>query len=345
MPTAILITFEYTFKSLPGAMVDLYHAWTWCQSFHCRTHFITDIKSITDPDNLERVVHRKIADANLLTFYTEPSLDKRIITNQSDLLQALDAILQVEIPDNKLVIYYSGHGVKDSMVMPDKSLFPFVDFRDAILDLLPPYVEIFWILDCCNPNGLHLPYKLNNNRFTLSESKIQCVSQPILLITSSDPNEKSIATKFGSIFTRHLFRILNQLNLEIPIRKRVSIPIQKNRNLRRLIGNLGSSIRKMDTGYAQTVSIYSSYIMDPLLWMWIGSSPSADIVTDMTLTTLIFRQPDPSTLIPLRTSDSLLVPSKRGNAPKRRDDHKRTNELKRTKEPEYVNPYDLLYPD
>lgn len=297
MPTALLIAFEYTFNSLTGAIVDLYHAYKWCKSFDCNIHVLTDISNIKDAHNLQNVVERKIADPELIGFYYKiPS--KTIVTNRSTLLNKIINILQVGIPDNKLIIYYSGHGVKDSMVMPDRTLLPFVDFRDNILQILHPYIEIFWILDCCNPNGLHLPYKLEGNTFVLSPSKIECISQPILLITSSEANEKSIATRAGSVFSRHLFLLLTLLNNEDkPItvslkpsgRYRLNIPTYKNRNLRRLIGNLASSIRKMHTGYAQTVSMYCSYFSDPILWMWIGSRKTYDIVTDISLSSLIIR--------------------------------------------------------
>lgn len=290
MPTAILIGFEYTFNSLTGAILDLYQAYKWCQSFGCQINVLTDIEFIKDPGNLQNAIERKLADPDLTTFY--PRMKPEIIHDAKSLLSTIITVLRPGVSDGKLIIYYSGHGVKDSIVMPDRTLLPFVDFRDNILSNLDPYVEIFWILDCCNPNGLHLPYKLEGNRFTLSPTKIQCVTQPILLITSSEANEKSIATKSGSIFSRHLFRLLTELNApaEPIIRRRsVTIPTGRNRNLRRLIGSLASSIRKMHTGYAQTVSIYSSYVADPVLWMWIGSSKNSDIVTDMSLSTLIIR--------------------------------------------------------
>ncbi|CAH6420192.1 Caspase [uncultured virus] len=308
MPLAILIGFEYTFNSLTGATIDLYHATNWCQSFGCDIHILTDIETVKDENNLQQAIDRRIAEPDLLTFTKQSPFSKRtVITNKNSLLESISHILQgnskflnsskpikqkAQISDNKIVIYYSGHGVKDSMVMPNRTLLSFVDFRDNILNVLDPYVELFWILDCCNPNGLHLPYKLEGNTFVLSPTKIECVLQPILLITSSEAKEKSIATKSGSVFSRHLFKILTQLNIAgAPVirKKQIVIPTHKNRNLRRLIGNLSSSIRKMHTGYAQTVSMYSSYVIDPVLWMWIGSDKSYDIVIDMTLSTFIIR--------------------------------------------------------
>jgi hypothetical protein len=294
MPTAILIGFEYEFNSLPGAIIDLYRSYEWCRSFNCETHIFTDIKFIKDPENLIFCVNKRITDAGILTFY-ENIISKTIVFDGAQLIASIVRLIEHGVPDNKLIIYYTGHGVKKSMMMPNKTLLPFIDFRDNLLKFLDSYTEIFWILDCCNPNGLHLPYKLEGNAFTLSPTKIECVTQPILLITSSEANEKSIATKTGSVFSYHFFRILNSLNRNdissqpIIQKKTVTIPPHKNRNLRRFIGNLASSIRKMHTGYAQTVSMYSSYVADPILWMWIGSQKDYDIVIDMTLSTLVVR--------------------------------------------------------
>lgn len=253
MPTAILIGFQYNFNSLPGAEVDLKTGLTWCKSFGCDTHIFTDVPN-----------------AGILA------------ENGRTLVMLVMDVLRKGIPDNKLIIYYSGHGVKDSMVMPNKDLLLFTDFKDNVLSVLDNYTEIFWILDCCNPSGLHLPFKLKSNSFILSPSKIVCVTQPILLIASSEEGEKAVALKSGSLFSTKLFSILTSLQNE-----KNTAPNGKNRNLNRLIGNLSGAIRKANSGYSQTVSVYSSYVSDPILWMWIGSNKSYNIVPDLTLTTLM----------------------------------------------------------
>lgn len=213
MPTAILIGFEYKFNPLPGALIDLYHAFTWCRSFDCDIHILTDITYVNDLEKLNKIVNDGIADPNLMTFY-EHIPSKFIIHNYHSLLASITKILKSSIRDNKIIIYYSGHGMKDCMIMPDRSLLSFIAFRNSILNSITPYVELFCILDCCNPNGLNLPYKLKGNSFMLSseiKTKISCVTQPILLLTSSEPDEKSIATKTGSIFSKHLFQLLTHL--------------------------------------------------------------------------------------------------------------------------------------
>ena len=301
MPTALLIGFEYKINTLTGAVVDLYHSSTWCRSFGCDVNILTDIDEIRDKESIMQAVSQGIADDGIFKFCD--SITDRCggksegkIRGSETLLTSVEDILGRGVPDNKLIIYYSGHGAKDSMVMPDRTLLPFIDFRNSILGVLDPYVEIFCILDCCNPGGLHLPYKLNNNAFVLSPTKIECITQPMILITSSEVSEKSIATKMGSVFSLHLFRILTKLGSkwdfdweDIRTSGKIVIPTCKNRNLRRLIGTLSSTIRSMHTGYSQTVSMYSSYVIDPILWMWVGQKNQYDLVPDITLSTLIIR--------------------------------------------------------
>lgn len=276
MPTAIIIGFEYVDKPLTGALIDIFNAYKWCNSFCDNIFVITDITKVTDITNLISAVNDGFATKKLFTFYDK--ITKILVNTSVELSLTIIKILENLLFDDKLVIYYTGHGHKSAMVMPDKSSLPFVELRDIVTNLTPPKLEIFWILDCCNPNGMCLPFVFNKGEFRLTSTELSSlyfVSQPILLITSSNNEEKSLATNHGSLFSRYLFNILNNMG-------------NSNRNLRKLINNLSSSIKKMCTGYSQTVSIYSSYVFDPILWMWITPGKS-DIVSDITLTSLVIR--------------------------------------------------------
>lgn len=279
MPTAIIIGFEYATNILPGALIDIYQAHKWCCSFGCSTYVFSDIRNGIDDRIIKKNVDQGIVDSDIMSFYD--LVDKTPVTTSNELLTGISDKLE-QMTDERLIIYYSGHGTKDALVLPNRELLPFIAFRDTILRQVSATTEIFWILDCCNPTGLHLPFVLNNNKFVLSSARVSCVLQPILLIISSNSQEKSVTSDTGSLFTRYLFRILHNLNIGSSIASR-------NRNLRRLLGNLSSSIRRIHTGYTQTVSLYSSYIIDPVLWLWIGNDDTVDIVTDISLSTLVIR--------------------------------------------------------
>jgi hypothetical protein len=278
-PLALLIGFAY--HDLNGTLIDLYHSYKWCQNFNCRIHVITDIKEIKEPRHFEKAIKQGLVDHDINTFY-DTIIQKYIVSNKYDFISGLQTVLKTSI-DSKLIIYYTGHALKQGIELPDHSIMSFNEFRDHILQWVDPQVEIFWILDCCNPNGLSLPYQLKNNQFIFKNEDSYYGLHRILLITSSNPNEKSVATKTGSLFTRYLFQILSKMTVTtFDIQK--PLPLVHNRNLQRLIGNLSSAIRTVHSGYSQTVSIYTSYLQDPVLWMWIGSTKPYDIIsTDSTI--------------------------------------------------------------
>ena len=290
MPTSILIGFEYTNDKLPGTLIDLYHCHKWCKSFECDINILTDIKEI-DTKLLHKAIDDELANKSLLKFYN--IINPIIIYD--NLIDELVKILKNEIVDKKLIIYYSGHGVLyDDLVMPDGSLLSTKKLKNIILENVPISTEIFFIFDCCNPDGMRLPFKLNNNSFILSTTDLKLVDfveHKILLITSSANHQKSVATQLGSLFTRYLFKILIDMNNynESYIEKD-DIPLSINRNLQRLTSNLSCHIRKLHTGYQQNISIYSSYIIDPVLWIWLGNQNNHDITNDYTLENIIIKK-------------------------------------------------------
>lgn len=288
-PLALLIGFQY--HDLNGTVIDLYHAHKWCQTFNCDIHVITDIGGNNgnneNRNNLEFAIRQGVADVDLRTFYDRLT-SKYVVANKDQFVSELHAILDKARSHHKMVIYYTGHGLQNGLEngikLPDSTLMSFNEFRNHILSNIYIQVEIFWILDCCNPNGLSLPYQLRNNQFMFKDvsnnisSNIYYGMHRILLITSANPDEKSVATKTGSLFTRYLFKILTNMTVTtFDVQK--PLPLIHNRNLQRLIGNIASAIRTVHSGYQQTVSIYTSYIQDPVLWMWIGSNKPYDIST------------------------------------------------------------------
>lgn len=290
MPISILIGFEYKNDILPGTLIDLYHCYKWCKSFNCVTYILTDIKEI-NIEILHNAIDNKLANKSLLNFYN--IMNPIIIYD--NLIDELSKILKNKIQDDKLIIYYTGHGVLyDNLVMPNDSLLSMKKLKNIILENVIISTEIFFIFDCCNPDGMGLPFKLKDNSFVLSSTDmklIDFVEHKILLITSSANHQKSVATQLGSLFTRYLFKILIDMNkYDESYIKKENIPLSINRNLQRLTSNLSCNIRKLHTGYQQNISIYSSYIIDPILWIWIGNHNNRDIITDYTLENIIVKK-------------------------------------------------------
>lgn len=258
--TAILIVFEYQ-KVLSGAIIDLYQSYCWVKNFTDDIHIITDIKV-----DLERFIKVGV-ELNYVT-----SLDP---------IADLTNCLAKGLKNNKLVIYYSGHGLKNSIVLPNETHYSLTDFRDLVVKYGNFETEIFWICDCCNPNGLNLAFKLIDNRFRLNNYVF--VEPKIILITSAEINQLSIGDCDGSIFSKRLFQYLTVLNEDID---GLIVPNNKNRNLQRLIRTLKGDINK------QIVCIYSSYLIDPILWNWVGRRVEYSLKVDQSLNIFIFELQD-----------------------------------------------------
>jgi len=84
------------------------------------------------------------------------------------------------------------------------------ELLDTIVNFTPEKAEIMIIMDCCMSDGLNLPYVLKDGIYKRNPNgNIEYgynTHKKILLITSTLPNQNSIATNKGSIFTGILCR-------------------------------------------------------------------------------------------------------------------------------------------
>lgn len=291
MTTAILIGFHYPLiKTIPGTIMDLYHAYRFCRLCGYKIHILTDMRNISYTDTMNRAVRHNVVDSGIRRFMTDVS-QYNLIYHKEDLIKTIKDIELGE--DEKLFVYYSGHGVPDAIVLPNQERYSILEFRDLVLSICQDNTDIFWIMDCCNPNGMYLPFKLNNKRFRLSASEddiksmISAVSNKILLITSSSEEQKSVATAFGSLFTRFLFDTLGNLTVRDDkpgiYPKLAGRP--RNRNLVTIIRFIEYKVKAVAQEYPQTVNVYTTQISPTVLWSWIGTHDT-DITIDYELNAL-----------------------------------------------------------
>jgi hypothetical protein len=259
MPRAILIGFRYVLDVIPGVVIDLYHAYRFCQARGYNIVIITDMEKLYPPPHISKVIAAGNVDEEILHF--DPPVTQ--VSNGADLLMAIRSVSR----DDQCFIYYTGHGVVDYLVMPDHTHLGVKIFRDAIL---PSFNRIFWVMDCCNPNGLGLPYSLDQGRFRL-RTGTDFVGPMILLITASHETEKAIITESGSLFTRFLFRLLPKMTALPALIEEIS------KNIKR-VQDHAVRIHGIHTKHPQTVSVYSSYAMPPVMWSWVLSG--SNIVVD-----------------------------------------------------------------
>lgn len=274
MKTAFLIGFQYSDRHyLTASKLDIYRAYEWCKTFDCQINIGTDFQFDVEDNDLPLG-----SEINSLTKFVDNAVD-------------LEKILVDICWRERNIIYYTGHGIPNGIFLPDQSSIGIINLRNKIMKLCTLSSEFLWIIDCCNSTGLALPFKLEDNCFKLSPSPISPVQNKILLITSSRPEEKAIATGEGSLFTKNIFEYFRKLKIDdtscISVDEIKSWLSGKNRNLSRLVGRINAEIRKSHTGYRQTVSIYTSHMQDPILWLWIGND--SDVVTDSSLKIIIIR--------------------------------------------------------
>ncbi|MFK5971458.1 MAG: hypothetical protein QM487_15260 [Candidatus Marithrix sp.] len=250
MKQVILIGFEY--NSLPGTIIDLYLAIKWCQTFKCNINVITDIREF-DLIFLDQSIKKRIVSNDIFNIFDITTVN--IIKDKDEFIDKLSSLCNLN-DDN--IIYFTGHADSGKMILPNNNKISFVDFKNIISNNCPYNSDIFIIMDCCSAEGLFLQYKLQNNSFILKEDR-SYVSQKVLLITSSNYDQKSIATKYGSVFSQVLFEQLYKISFN-----------PKNISILELRNNISKQIKNKYPKYNQSVSIYSSEIIETDLWLWIS---------------------------------------------------------------------------
>lgn len=229
MPTIVIIGFMYIQgeSHLRSTITDIYQVYSFYRDLGYRIYIASDILEVVEPKNIASLYTSQIVDTEFKNFINKQFLGIRhLVKNLRDLRRFFD---KIEITtDRRLVFYYTGHGVKDHILLPDESKFSALELRSQIINLgsnsdmsegdkFGVYSvssglnsigsQIFIIFDCCNPHGMYLPFQMNRvnydydligNNFTLPE---------IILTTSSEADSQSQAHFNYSPFTKELFEI------------------------------------------------------------------------------------------------------------------------------------------
>jgi len=257
MVQAVLIGFYYEHRPIPGVFVDLFKAYMACIRFCSRVTVLTDKHQPVLPPNIIDQIAAGQVDGEILGF-PQRDISYRAVANYSQLESELCALLP---QDDHILLYYSGHGVRDALIMPDGESIPVTHIRSLLTGKMRPHGQLFFILDCCHTCGLYLPYKLSFDRFRLTDDGRLTTSR-ILLITATQEDQKAVSTQRGSLFSELLFQELT------------AIIYQRNTpDLRRLIADINKSMKPLHPEYPQTATIYSSHPMLPVLWGWLSCGP------------------------------------------------------------------------
>lgn len=219
MVTAILIVFNYDSKEAGiNAQNDITTVQNYCTERKWTTKVLTDLEY--------------------------PNAVK--ITTKEQFYTALTELLTTVT--GQLFFYFSGHGLTDSINLPDKTNASLLELRDLICKIVSPDIPLLIMLDCCYASHLNLPYiwSTKDDRFRLRDN-FTPQAHKISLLCSNSPTELSLATKTYSLFTNALLRSSYQRPLKY----------------QDIITQLSNT-----KPYSQIIQVYSSFPEETELWSW-----------------------------------------------------------------------------
>lgn len=259
MPTVIIIGFGYT--DLPSAITDIYRVYSAHFKLGHRIYIGSDIIKASKPKGIVNLLADDSIGEDFVPFIERDFVKMRtLISDRDTLINFLNGISITD--DHHLIFYYTGHGHKNSFRLPDKEVFSSFELRDKLLKLdggkvATPDSQILIILDCCNPHGLYLPFRLNltdEEEIKYIHISKNFVIPQILLIASTDETEISEAFRDESPFTKFLYKALFDSRKPYDLR---SIVVYINSKVNRLI--------------SQKCVVYSSRVSIEMFWSWVVS--------------------------------------------------------------------------
>lgn len=276
MPTVIIISFEYTEDRLIGSIYDLQKVYQHFIELKYEICIISDIiynYIHYDQKHLDKIKNKSETIRKFLDFLCKKVEINRY--NQNTFLTTLKSFLLNR--DDKFFIYYSGHGVESSILLPSKEKIKFNFFINYVAQCIDEISQIFFLFDCCKVGNINMTYKLDRSIFNYVNEVFY--KHCIMIISSSSDGQDSISTKYGSLFTKHFFKQFETYNIDDireEINDNVIIDALKIKNMIEI----------------PTISIYTSYITFPILYSWIFDS-SIEIIPNPSLTCLYLSKPKP----------------------------------------------------
>lgn len=255
---ALLIGFYYyehtEWKSLGGALIDIYLAWKHCNQLGFKVYILSDFYDAEIPKSIHNAILEGYVDVEILDFFN----NKEALFYNISSFKEFEGNIRDVIDDDidRLFVYFSGHGDLDreGLVLPNNEIANWIDFRDWIVSGCRKECQIVFAIDCCFPNPLNMPYMFIEDCFRLRDEYAIPTLTHILCFESSKPEHKSSSSNSGSLFTRYFFQSLKSIRIS-QIKKSIDNQIK-------------STISRKN---AQKICIYSAYPEIPILYSWMYS--------------------------------------------------------------------------
>ena len=130
--------------------------------------------------------------SNGYVLFPMDGIDLNLENNINTSMQALDTYnANVLKQPNILKAYHDAH---QSNPNDDNTKLSLINYKEIIVSSATEKGQLFIIMDCCNSNGLDLPFYLNNGIYRMTpDDSPEYISQKIICISSTMSDEHSIS--------------------------------------------------------------------------------------------------------------------------------------------------------
>lgn len=247
------------YKELLGSFVDLYNFYSYFSKLTKNVYLLTDI---IDPEStqLGDAVAEGIIPDQVISFHRRLLWEKRLFIYSTP--QDLYDFLKIG-QEKELFLYFSGHCKQGDLLFPDISISS-LEFRRC-LEQQSLGAENFFVLDCCNGDGMKLPFLWQENKYICS-SHPYFSTKKTLCLCSTQPREDSASKITGSVFTDCFLRQLKE---------------------RKDLAETMESINTECSCYPQTATLYSSRPDLKRFWSWLYTKEEKENKVEEKLASLL----------------------------------------------------------
>lgn len=269
MISLILIGFKYapnkkTTTPLPGVSLDINRIIEHYKGRISNAIILSNIKSVkfnmshnddNDDDDLRPF---KRSSNSEICKHTKTNIMYNYVSDAPSLLHHIKKYCKYNERNNRVIVYYSGHGRKGNMMLPNDTRLSFSFLLNTLvraINVPSVHKKLLVIADCCDPGTFDLPYKFSGGtRVSLTSTCSNYMNNKnvsCMVVTSASVAKKAITHyENASFFTCVLLEQFRQNNINID-------------TIRRVI-----KARSKQIGHYQIMSCYTSERTKPFLWSW-----------------------------------------------------------------------------
>ncbi len=247
----ILIGFKYDKGSedrptLPGIVVDLYQAYTSAMTMNPdRIVVVTDVTEDRKTKELMTPMIKGYVGSGVLSFISDiRERDQYVKYGSVSSLKLL--IKEISTNANEVFLYYTGHGLNGKVLLPvgsiDMSLL-----RSMVERSSSDSARILLVVDCCYGDGMKLPYVLRGKVYRLDKGDRQFTRKNILYLCSTSSRQGAITTSAGSIFSRSLFKHINNQSSLCDLVEKINEDCRVDSNQQAMVYASHPNIKKLWT--------------------------------------------------------------------------------------------------